>query len=146
MYFLSALGKNGKDIFSETLPKRHGIYPEYHSGAINALHLSYYRRKYASERVFNTCNLRKSAGFHLVAQGADPIPAVKDAIRPYKLKVIKYGEHIELFIDDLSVLVWNDDGKKYGPVLKQGKVGFRQMAPMRGQYSNFKVYEAILEE
>lgn len=146
MFFFSAKGKNEESIFSNTLPKRHGIYPEYHSGAINALHLSYYRRKHASERVFNTCNLRKSAGFYLVSQGADPIPSVKDVIRPYQMKLIKYKEYVQFYIDDLPVLIWEDKGEKYGPILEGGKIGFRQMAPMKGQYSNFKVYEAIQEK
>nr|WGD69385.1 DUF1961 family protein [Bacillus subtilis] len=57
-----------EDLFDTSLRKRTGTYPEYHSGDINALHLSYFRRKYAEERAFRTCNLRKSRGFHLMPQ------------------------------------------------------------------------------
>ena len=146
MMFFASIGRNGQSIFSETLPKRNGVYPQYHSGAINALHLSYYRRKYESERKFNTCNLRKSFGFNLVSMAADPIPAIDDIISAYHMKLIKYGEIVQLYIDDLLVLKWEDDGKSYGKILEGGKIGFRQMAPMKARYSNFEVHEAILEE
>jgi hypothetical protein len=146
MMFFSAIGKNGEDIFSDTLPKRHGIYPEYHSGAINALHLSYYRRKYVSERKFNTCNLRKSCGFNLVKLQADPIPSLVNIIAPYHMKLVKYNEVVQFYIDDLLVLSWEDDGKTFGDILSGGKIGFRQMAPMEAVYSKLHVYEAKIEE
>ncbi|WP_143316745.1 DUF1961 family protein [Clostridium sp. HBUAS56017] len=146
MIFFSAKGKNGEDIFSDTLPKRHGIYPEYHSGAINALHLSYYRRKYISERKFNTCNLRKSCGFNLVKLQADPIPSLPNVIEPYHMRLVKYDEFVQFYIDDLLVLSWEDDGKSFGDILRDGKIGFRQMAPMKATYSNLYVYEAKVME
>jgi len=145
MFFFSAKGKNGESIFSRSIPKRHGIYPEYHSGAINALHLSYYRRKFQSERVFNTCNLRKSHGFHLVKMGADPIPSVENIIDSYHMKLIKYKEYVQFYINDLLVLDWQDNNQEFGEILEEGKIGFRQMAPMEAIYSNLYVYEAILE-
>jgi hypothetical protein len=55
-------------------------------------HASYFRRKNVElERTFHTCNLRKSAGFHLVAQGGDPIPLVINAIEPYRIGVMGAG-------------------------------------------------------
>ena len=36
---------------------------------------------------------------------------------------------------------WQDDGEEYGAVLGGGKIGFRQMAPLIGEYSDLKVYE-----
>jgi hypothetical protein len=146
MFFFSAKGKNGESIFSKSIPERHGVYPEYHSGAINALHLSYYRRKFPSERVFNTCNLRKSHGFHLVKMGADPIPSVGNVIDSYHMKLIKYKEYVQFYINDLLVLDWVDDGQAFGKILEDGKIGFRQMAPMEAVYSNLYVYEALLKE
>ncbi|MDS0527978.1 YesU family protein [Clostridium sp. SHJSY1] len=146
MFFFSAKGKNGESIFSKNLPERHGVYPEYHSGAINAFHLSYYRRKYPTERMFNTCNLRKSYGFHLAKMGADPIPSVKNVIEPYHIKLIKYKEIVQFYINDLLILDWEDNGVDFGKVIKDGKIGFRQMAPMEAIYSNLYVYEAILKE
>ena len=112
----------------------------YHSGDINAYHVSYFRRKWDEERGFHTCNLRKSKGFHLVVQGADPIPNCEDAFESYHIKLVKKDGKIDFIIDDLPVFSWQDDGKEYGPVLGGGKIGFRQMAPMIGEYSNLKVY------
>ena len=61
--------------------------------------------------------------------------ALKDTINTY----VKDGK-IDFIINDLPVFSWQDDGKEYGPVLGGGKIGFRQMAPMIGEYSNLKVY------
>lgn len=144
MLFFSANGRNGEDLFDKSLPERVGKYPQYHSGAINALHLSYFRHKWPDERAFRTCNLRKSYGFHLVAQAADPLPPVEDAISPYYLQLVKYDHIVQFMINDLPILEWEDDGESYGQILGEGKIGFRQMAPMKAAYANFKVSEAIL--
>jgi hypothetical protein len=146
MLFFSATGSKGEDLFDPDLPKRIGRYPQYHSGAINALHLSYFRHKHADERAFRTCNLRKSYGFHLVAVGADPLPPVEDAMPPYKMCIVKYEGIVQFSINQLPILNWEDDGKHFGEILKEGKIGFRQMAPMKAAYSNFKVFEALRKE
>lgn len=139
MLFFAALGREGQLLFSPELQERDGYYPQYHSGDINAYHISYYRRKFASERYFETCNLRKSHGFHLVAQGADPLPAVADAIDFYKLTVEKRQQWITFSINALVLFRWEDDGT-LSPILKEGCVGFRQMAPMMAKYRNLKVF------
>lgn len=144
MIFFSASGRNGEDLFDSSLPTRTGLYPQYHSGAINALHLSYFRRKWESERRFCTCSLRKSHGFHLVAIGADPIPTVLDA-RNYLMRIVKYRDIVQFSVDELVVLEWKDPGSKYGSVLGKGKIGFRQMAPMKAAYRNMTVSKAVLE-
>src|SRR5690606_24498104 len=69
----------GGGIFDPALKPRTGAYPQYHSSDIRTLHVSYFRRRWEDERAFHTANLRKSPGFHLVAQGADPLPPVRDA-------------------------------------------------------------------
>ena len=61
--FFSATGKNGEDLFDSALTPRAGEYKQYHSSDINALHVSYFRRKALTERAFQVCNLRKSYGF-----------------------------------------------------------------------------------
>lgn len=138
--FFSAKGCGGEDLFDPSLAKRDGQYDLYHSGDINAYHISYFRRKWDDERGFHTCNLRKSRGFHLVAQGADPIPNCDDAFDEYTIKISKKKGKIDFIINDLPVFSWTDDGHEYGPVLSGGKIGFRQMAPMIGEYSDLKVY------
>ncbi len=138
--FFAAKGRNGEDIFAEGLQKRTGEYPLYHHGDINAFHVSYFRRKEPDERQFHTCNLRKSYGFHLVAQGADPIPDVEDCVAPYRMKLIKRHDSVEFFVNDLKTFEFFDDGKTYGEKLNGGKIGFRQLAPMIGEYSELKVF------
>lgn len=138
--FFCARGINGEDIFHSDLRKRSGPYDQYHHGDINAYHISYFRRTYAEERSFQTCNLRKSYGFHLVAQGADPIPHITECAGPYRIKIIKYGGEISLFINNLMLLQYVDDGFSYGPVLDDGKIGFRQMAPLIAEYANLQVH------
>ncbi len=141
MLFLAAKGRGGENLFDPALQKRTGEYPQYHHGDIDAFHISYFRRKEPDERQFHTCNLRKSYGFYLVCQGADPIPDVADVTSPYHLRATKLGNEVSLAVNDLTVFTFTDDGKTYGPLLGGGKIGFRQLAPMIAEYSNLKVYE-----
>ncbi|HAG59019.1 MAG TPA: DUF1961 domain-containing protein [Arthrobacter bacterium] len=136
MLFFSALGHGGRDLFSADLAPRTGYYPQYHSGDIDALHVSYFRHKYESERAFRTCNLRKSAGFELVAQGADPLPPTGDAVDFYRMEVLKEGPRVAFSINGLPLIEWSDRSDK---VLGGGRVGFRQMAPLKAAYRNFTV-------
>lgn len=138
--FFAAKGINGKDIFDESIAKRTGEYPLYHHGDINAFHVSYFRRKEPDERAFHTCNLRKSYGFYLVTQGADPIPDVPDCTSDYHLTVIKTTDRVEFYVNDLLSFTFTDDGQTYGDYLRDGRIGFRQLAPMIGEYSDLKVY------
>lgn len=138
--FFAAKGINGKDIFDESLNRRTGEYPLYHHGDINAFHVSYFRRKEPDERAFHTCNLRKSYGFYLVTQGADPIPDADDCTIDYNLTVIKKTNRVEFYVNDLLSFTFDDDGKTYGDFLRDGRIGFRQLAPMIGEYSDLKVY------
>lgn len=145
MFFFSARGINGENIFHPSIAARDGRYELYHSGDINTLHASYFRRKAQKERAFQTCHLRKSEGFHLVCQGADPLPSVEDAAPPYPVSLIKYKGEVLFAIRDLLVYHYMDDGKTYGPVLTSGKVGFRQMAPLIAEYANFHAYRVKKE-
>lgn len=138
--FFAATAINGKSIFSSDLNKRTGEYPQYHHGDINAFHVSYFRRKEPDERSFHTCNLRKSYGFNLVAQGADPIPDVGDVSGMYHLAVVKKGAIVKFIINDLLVFEFIDDGHTYGDILTAGRLGFRQLAPLVAEYGNLKVY------
>lgn len=137
--FLAARGHQGRDLFDPALAPRTGEYRMYHHGEMDALHVSYFRRRIPETRAFNVCNLRKSYGFHMAATGADPLPSVADAQPPYRMRVIKTGASVEFAINDLPVLRFVDDGRTYGPLLAGGYVGFRQMAPMVGAYANLCV-------
>lgn len=137
--FFAATGRQGEDLFDPRLAPRTGEYKQYHHGDINALHVSYFRRRWPEERAFHTCNLRKSYGFHMVAQGADPLPSVEDADSPYRIGLVKCGPEVAFYINDLPIFHWCDGGQTYGPLLGGGKIGFRQMAPLIGEYANLQV-------
>lgn len=139
--FFAARGRNGKDLFDETLEKRTGEYVQYHSGDMDAFHVSYFRRKEADERAFHTCNLRKSKGFHLVTQGADPIPEVAEAKEFYRIAIEKNRNRIGFLVNELEVFCYIDDGETYGPLLKDGRIGFRQLAPLEACYRNLRIYQ-----
>lgn len=130
--FFHAAGRKGEDLFD--LAPRTGPYEQYHHGDLDAYHVSYFRRMWPSERKLHTCNLRKSHGFHLVAQGADPLPAALDAQGPYAMSLtVDHGE-ITFTVAGLVSFRWRDDTPLAG-----GKIGFRQMAPMIGEYANLRV-------
>ncbi len=140
MVFLAASGREGQNLFDPALSPRTGEYAQYHHGDINAFHISYFRRKEPDERAFHTCNLRKSDGFHLVCQGADPIPDAAEDAQWYTLSATKEGSEVAFAVNDLEVFRFADDGSTYGNRLGGGCVGFRQLAPMIGEYRNLKVY------
>jgi Domain of unknown function (DUF1961) len=99
-------------------------------------HVSYFRHKYESGRAFRTCNLRKSAGFELVAQGADPLPPTEDARDFYLMELLKDGPRVAFSINGLPLFEWLDESDN---VLGGGRIGFRQMAPLKAAYRNLVV-------
>lgn len=139
--FFAAKGRGGEDLFDACLADRSGPYDQYHHGDINAYHISYFRRRHPQERAFHTVNLRKSHGFHLVAQGADPLPDVADAMPPYRVQLARLGGEVFFSIADLPLLHFSDDGETFGPVLGGGKIGFRQMSPLIAEYANLTVHK-----
>jgi len=140
MLFFGAASVAGGGIFDDGVMPRSGAYPQYHSGDIRTLHVSYFRRRWEDERAFHTCNLRKSPGFHLVAQGADPLPPVADARGAfYRIDVVKDAGHVTFAIDGLELFDWSDDGTT-GPAVGGGRLGFRQMSPLVACYRNLEVH------
>lgn len=139
--FMAAGGQGGRDLFDSSLSPRTGEYRQYHSGDINAYHVSYFRRKEPDERTFHTCNLRKSYGFHLVAQGGDPIPEAAECREFYQMCLRKKDRQITFLINGLELFHFLDDGSTYGDLLGSGKIGFRQLAPLKAKYKNLEVYQ-----
>ena len=135
--FFSARGFKGESIFDADQPPRDGTYRQYHSGELNCYHISYW----AAGR--GTANLRKSKGFHLVAEGQDLIcDALQGAFQT--VRVYKRGGRIRLTVDAVLSLTWDDDGKSHGPVIGQpGWFGLRQMGhTVRCEYGHVKVFAA----
>jgi Domain of unknown function (DUF1961) len=138
--FFAATGSDGRDLFDPGLATRTGEYPQYHSGDIDAFHVSYFRRLRPGGRALHTCNLRKSKGFHMVAQGANPIPGADDWRPPYHITVAKWQSSVAFLINDLLIFTWQDDGRTYGPVLGGGRIGFRHQGGLVAEYANLRVH------
>ncbi|CRK36036.1 hypothetical protein HYQ45_006613 [Verticillium longisporum] len=141
IFFFGAASVAGGSIFDKGLKPRNGQYPQYHSSDIRTLHASYFRRRWPEERAFHVANLRKSPGFNLVAQGADPIPPVVDAAGAfYRVTVIKDKRDVQFLVNDLPLFSFRDD-KSTGPVVRDGRIGFRQMSPLVARYRNLQVWK-----
>lgn len=139
--FFCAKGLKGESIFDSLMPKRtSGIFTDYTKGAMNDYHISYYANGRDNPNR-ETANLRKNKGFNLVQTGEIGIPVQSTAI--HKMKLVKSGGKILLYIDDRKVIDWTDDGVKYGKILEEGKIGFRQMQWTHFAYRNFKVWEIL---
>ncbi len=138
--FFAATGANGTDLFDPGLAPRTGEYPQYHSGDMDAFHVSYFRRLRPDGRALHTCNLRKSRGFHLVAQGANPIPGADDWKPPYRITIVKWERQVSFLINDLLIFSWHDDGETYGPTLGGGRIGFRHQGGLVAEYANLRVH------
>ncbi|KAJ0162128.1 Uncharacterized protein CTA2_5069 [Colletotrichum tanaceti] len=137
----SAADDGRGSIFDPSLKPRNGSYPQYHSSDIRTLHASYFRRRWPEERAFHVANLRKSPGFHLVAQGADPIPPVPDAAGAfYKIEVVKDEREVRFSINGLPIFEFYDNNST-GAVIRDGRIGFRQMQPLVARYRNLQVWK-----
>jgi len=137
--FFAARNCLGGSVFDAAI--RTGEYRQYHNGDINAFHVSYFRTN--SIRVdgekLRTCNLRKSRGFHMAAQGGDPIPELQLCKPPYRMSILKHGPFAAFYVDRILSLSYHDD-EAFGPLLGGGHIGFRQMSPMIGEYANLTVF------
>jgi hypothetical protein len=153
MFWFAAQGLDGEHVLDDSLQERKGQFGNYYDGDINAFHTSYFRRNtHGTENMqgedtgydevaFQTINLRKNKGGNRVMWGGDPIPSVEHADPPYRIRVVKHGEHVVFYVGDLQVYHWRDDGETYGPVYGGGSIGFRQMAPLIAEYSDLRVHQ-----
>jgi hypothetical protein len=136
--FFAAKGAQNESIFDPKLKLRDGTFSQYTKSDINTYHISYY-----ADSPENTdrelAHLRKNKGFNLVYQG--PIGIPKKSMKKHHVQLTKLDGLIEMYIDDRLVIHWRDDGKAFGPILSDGKMGFRQMKWTHFKYDNFKVWE-----
>jgi len=132
--FLCAQGARGEDLFDPKLAARDGVFARYHSGDINCYHVSYFAGKRGK------ANVRKNAGFHLVAS-ADDLVASGGPEKWHRLLLSRFGGRLELTVDGKPCLSWADDGRVCGPLLGGGKIGLRQQNDLLwGDYANLRVY------
>jgi hypothetical protein len=132
--FICAAGKNGEDIFDKSLPSRDADYKNYHSGAIANYSDAYWSRNTKDEAATN--RLRKNPGFTLVAQGQSLTIGSPDTT--HRVRILKYGGHIEIEINGRVGVRWDDTGTPLGA----GRIGFRSMEGISlVTYDNFKVWK-----
>lgn len=133
--FFNTRGTNGEEIFAPNLKPRNGVFRQYHSSDLNGYHISYW----AGDR--STANVRKNAGFKLVATGPDRVrDGAADAFQV--VRIYKRGGTIRLMVDDVISVAFDDDGRTHGPVWNHsGWIGLRQMGhTVRCEYDSLKVY------
>ncbi|MCL2363735.1 MAG: YesU family protein [Defluviitaleaceae bacterium] len=142
--FFSATNLTGGSVFDAN--PRTGRYEQYYNGDINAFHVSYNRtnavRDVPKAEGLRLCNLRKSKGFHMAAQGGDVIPElslIRPPYPPFLVSIVKRGPLVAFYIEKILCFFYHDDGVTHGPLLGGGRVGFRQMSPMVGEYANLNV-------
>jgi hypothetical protein len=132
--FFCAAGKNGEDIFDQSMPIRGAEYKNYHSGAIANYSDAYWSRNTEDEAATN--RLRKNPGFILEAQGQSLTTGATDMT--HRIRILKYGSHIEIEVNGRVVVKWDDAGAPLGA----GRIGFRSMEGVSLiTYDNFKVWK-----
>ncbi len=138
--FFAAKGLKGEDIFPPDLPKRDGSFNGYIKGAINNYHISYYANG-KDDPGREIANLRKNKGFYKVQSEHPGIPINSTAA--HKIRLVKLGGLIQMFVDERKIIDWTDDGKTHGQILGDGKLGLRQMKWTQFAYRNLKVWECL---
>ena len=146
--YFAITGKQGEDAFDHQLPPRNGHYDQYTRGSLQNAQLQYYRRYQESERDLELIRLYKSYGpeqYESVASGADPIPLPTDRRRRwYTIQIVKCENEYAVFVENLKVLHWIDDGVAHGPQFGGGRICFRHMAPLAAEYADLVIQEATL--
>lgn len=142
--FFAATGKNGGSIFDLDKPARRGNFVNYHSGAINCYHCSYWAIVRKNLQPRKNANLRKNFGKYLVARGKDLI--WDQGTGPHHVRLFKFGGDIRLETNGELAFSWTDVGV-YGPVLGKGHVGLRTMVHTElASYTYFRVWEIVPSE
>ena len=139
--FLCASSREGGGIFDLDLPRRGGVFKNYHSGALDSYHVSYWACSAAEGGTQRrTANVRKNYGFYLVSCGIDRIAGRGPG--PHRVRVLKVGGKLRVETGGQVAAAFDDDGSTYGPVLGSGAIGLRQMGHThRASYTHFKVWK-----
>lgn len=137
--FFAARGEKGEDVFDPSLPPRDGNFGHYIKGAITSYHISYFANIENFQMGRTDSNLRKNNKFYRV--GGGPVAVQPDALGWQRIRLVKDGNHIQLYNNGVLYVDWTDDDpERYGPPHGGGKIGLRQMKPTIGFYRNFRVY------
>jgi len=139
--FFATRSLQGGSPFGLELPKRAGSFGTYHTGSLNGYHCSYWATNPADGGILRrTTNLRKNCGFAMPAAGIDRIGGACPG--PHQVRLLKVGGKIRVETRGKLALAFDDDGKTYGPVWKDGYIGLRQMGhSQQVSYTHFKVWK-----
>jgi hypothetical protein len=132
-------------IFKKGLPKRNGRFINYIRGDVNSYHVSYIaggeRGSETNSAPRRSTNVRKNSGFWLVACGDDQIQGKGLGPGPHRVRLLKVGNKMQMEVNGLLSVEFEDDGKTWGPVWEDGYIGLRQMNHLlSARYENMKVY------
>jgi len=136
--FFSAMGADGRDLFDPALARRDGGFNQYIRGDIRCYHCSYYAGRRGS------ANMRKNPGFYMVGMGPDLVGSrmMAGETGPFRVVLVRRGGRMECAIDGKRFLLFEDDGKTYGPIHGGGYFGLRQMFHSRRvAYDNLVIRE-----
>ncbi|MCG8306899.1 MAG: YesU family protein [Cytophagales bacterium] len=131
MLMFSGTGDKGQDVFDPSLKKRNGMAAQYTKGDLYNYRISFF----APGR--GTSNMRKCPGRILTAKGEDL--TLKHPMARHHLKIIKHEDLIEWYINGALSFRFNDE-EAY---LKGGQTAIRLMAPAKGLYDNYRIYEIL---
>ena len=77
-----------------------------------------------------------------MAQGADPLPDVEDTQGAYyRIEVVHDKRDVKFSINGLETFSWEDVDRSTGPVVRGGRIGFRQMNPLVARYRSLEVWK-----
>ena len=132
--FFSANGLNGKDLFSNDLTPRNGIFSQYVRGDNQSYHISTYTPHRGS------ANLRRNPGAHLLKTENDI--AFLTPTKKSKYRLIKWGNRFQYYLDDQLQMDFTDHASLGSP-LRGGYVGLRLMAGDRITVNKFRIHSLL---
>ena len=115
---LCAHGLHGEDILDD-LPDRSGVLEDYSKGNIRSYHISSHCYTAEGNHIPGS-KMRKNPG-HLLLAKSETDPCTSD--RMYYIDVVKTGNRIRYYVDDMLILDFRDRGG-FGPIYSEGRVGF----------------------
>jgi hypothetical protein len=137
--FFAAAGKEGRDLFSPQLAPRSGVFGQYTNGDIDCYHISYFASNPNVPRT--VANFRKNAGFYLLSNGPVGIARTEATGAVHHAILRKAGARIQMAVNGRTIIDFEDDGRRAGPILGDGRIGLRQMQRTVQRYRNFRVFD-----
>ena len=119
------------------LPHRDGTFSQYNRGRLNNYHISYYANT-PKRPARPVALLRKNPGANVVHEGPAGIAADSEAI--HRVRLLKDGARIRLWVDDRTIIDWTDNAQVLGQAYRAGKIALRQMQWTQFRYRNFKAW------